>query len=112
MKQDVISLPTLSPQEAVRLSQQRTINDIIIVKDIYEAYDNENHQIRESQPFWYTLSLLSTCWNAGRIEGVRMERARRKADKKTAVIERTVCLGRVQDQNEETVNTTTTPQEN
>lgn len=76
---DIITTPTLCPQEAVRLGKMRTVNDIHIAEEIYEAYDIKNHQIRDTEPYWYTFCLLAACWNAGRIEGVRMERARRKA---------------------------------
>lgn len=75
---DIITSPTLCPQEAVRLGKLRTINDILIVEDIYEAYDSQKAEYRNTDPLWYTFCLLATCWNAGRIEGVRMERARRK----------------------------------
>lgn len=75
---DIVTSPTLCPQEAVRLGKLRTINDILIVEDIYEAYDRENLKKRDTDPLWYSFCLLAACWNAGRIEGVRMERARRK----------------------------------
>lgn len=74
---DIIKNPSLSPQDAVRLGKLRTISDIIIVQDIYEAYDTSNCETRYRDPYWFTVSLLATCFNAGRIEGVRMERKRR-----------------------------------
>ena len=75
---DILDKPTVSPEEAVRLNGLRSIADIRVVEEIYDAYDAKNHKERYRNPTWYTFSLLATCWNAGRIEGVRMERRRRK----------------------------------
>ena len=61
MKQNDIISPTLCPQEAVRLGELRTINDILIVEDIYEAYDRKNLKERDTDPLWYTFCLLATC---------------------------------------------------
>ena len=71
--------PTLAPEEAIRLNLERTISDIDIVKPIYHAYIEYEKKAKTNQSFeMYILMLLSTCWNAGRIEGIRMERAKRK----------------------------------
>ena len=78
MKQNDIIAPTLCPQEAVRLGGLRNVEDIKIVEKIYEAYYAENYENIARSPNWYTFYLLAVCWNAGRLEGVRMERARRK----------------------------------
>lgn len=80
---DIITAPTLRPHEAVRLGRLRTAADIRIVEDIYEAYEELNRDMRYKDPNWYTFCLLATCWNAGRIEGMRKERARRKGHSKT-----------------------------
>lgn len=75
---DRTTTPTLNPEEAVRLGRLRTISDLRIVEKLYEAYDKVHHEIKFTSPIWYTQCLLATCWNAGRIEGIRMERERRK----------------------------------
>ena len=78
MKQNDVIAPTLCPKESVRLGGLRNVEDIRIVEKIYNAYYAENYEEIERSPNWVTFCLLATCWNAGRIEGVRMERARRK----------------------------------
>lgn len=80
---DTIRSATLNPYEAVRLGGLRTAVDMEIVDKIYDAFDVQYYETRKRNPSWYTLCLLVTCWNAGRIEGVRMERARRKGNPKT-----------------------------
>lgn len=76
-RKDTICTPTLSPYEAVFFGGLRTESDFDTVEKIYTAFNEAHGDIRDSSPLWYTLWLLTTCWNAGRIEGIRMERARR-----------------------------------
>lgn len=67
----------ITPQEAVELAGHRSIDDIYICKDIQDAH--HAHAASSSYgPLWEHFTLLSTIWNAGRIQGIRSERLRRK----------------------------------
>lgn len=69
--------PLVSPAEAVRLAKLRTIEDIYIALDIAKAVDKSPMVICEPAEWRYLFS-IATVWNAGRIQGIREERARRK----------------------------------
>lgn len=62
----------VSPQEAVRLAEYRSIKDIYIAVDIAKEYKDKGI-VQELT--W----LFGTIWNAGRIQGIREERARRSS---------------------------------
>lgn len=80
MKQpDLVIKPTLTPDEAVRLANLRPISDFYITAAIYSAFYDKHKYFAESDSNFFTVALLATCWNAGRIEGIRAERAKRKA---------------------------------
>lgn len=69
-KLDYESLVT--PEEAFVLSDYRTIKDVYIVNEIAEACkrtDEEKH---------YRTFLLAVIWNAGRVQGIREERQKKK----------------------------------
>ena len=69
----------ISPEEAVTLSRERTISDIRIaeaIEKIHIAEYSNDDDVR-----WVYLTLLSTIWNAGRVQGIREERQKRKGAK-------------------------------
>lgn len=73
------SIPELiTPAEAVSLSlQYGTSQEALIVHDIAKEWDKRSetklkHHI--DRYYW----LLATCYSAGRIQGIREERSRRK----------------------------------
>lgn len=72
-----IMRPTLIPCEAVRLGGFVNADNTKTVKEIYAAFEDVYSDIKVSAPCWYSTFLLLVCWNAGRIEGIRAERARR-----------------------------------
>lgn len=77
MVKDAISLVT--PQEAVKLAKQRTIGDFDIVREIYNEFVSSlsEKQIKEEN-LYYSICLWETIWNAGRVQGIREERKRRR----------------------------------
>ena len=74
-KLEVISL--INPKEAINLSYYRTIEDFEIIDRIEDAY--YKHTIYDrSDNIWFHKCLLDTIWNAGRIQGIREERMKKK----------------------------------
>lgn len=71
-------IATLTPQEAVTLGNLRTVADFCIVEKIHNCFYSEHKRYYSESPEYYTAKLLATVWNAGRIEGIRAERRRRK----------------------------------
>lgn len=80
MRHDDIDNPiaTLTPQEAVRLDNFRTIADLHIIKPIQDEFYRQNKKYYHTDHIFFCSALLMTIWNAGRIEGIRAERKRRK----------------------------------
>lgn len=71
-------IATLTPQEVVRLGNLRTVADFHIVEQINSYFYSKHKRYYVESPEYYTMKLLATVWNAGRIEGIRAERRRRK----------------------------------
>lgn len=71
--------PYITPDEAVELSTQVTVKDLNMAHDIYEKCmqkkGNEELQFGEH---WAVYSAMAVIYNAGRVSGIRTERARRK----------------------------------
>lgn len=71
-------IPTLSPKEAVRLGVKRPVDDLNTVKSIYDEHKTLfGDCVKEDCIFTFFVA-LSTCYNAGRVEGIRQERAKRR----------------------------------
>lgn len=66
----------IAPNEAVKLSGLRTTDDIYIALELYN--NCRNAFPAESNSWWKWVRTLATIWNAGRIHGVREERAKRR----------------------------------
>lgn len=60
--------PTLTPQEAVELSGYATLSELITLLKIKNAYEAK---AQANEDVYNTLRLLSACWTAGKIEGIR-----------------------------------------
>ncbi len=62
--------------EAFKLSETRTLRDMYIAEELfnycYTAFDDETDRR------WKNLKILATIWNAGRIQGIREERAKKR----------------------------------
>lgn len=71
----------ISSSEAVKLSEFRTIEDIYIATDIATEYQKSG--IVQEMTWLY-----GTIWNAGRIQGIREERSKRKSDNKNSATNR------------------------
>lgn len=69
--------PLITPDEAIKLGKCITLYDIYIANDIANEYMKE---MRRSPTKLVAVDLytFSYVWNAGRIQGVREERAKRK----------------------------------
>ena len=67
----------ISPQEALKLFEHSTTEEIIRAKDLCDAYKNADRTV-SSDIYWNFLQLLSFVYGAGRIQGIREERAKRK----------------------------------
>lgn len=67
----------ISPQEAVALALKfSTVQSAYIAEDIEREYMKQTEG--EKSPRWRYGWLLATLYNAGRIQGIREERQRRK----------------------------------
>lgn len=68
----------ITPEEAIRLSKTRTISDFFIVQDITAKFENglTAEEVEQDQQY-YSMLLLVTIWNAGRVQGIREERKKK-----------------------------------
>lgn len=68
----------ITPEEAIRLSKTRTISDFFIVQDITAKIENglTAEEVEQDQQY-YSMLLLVTIWNAGRVQGIREERKKK-----------------------------------
>ena len=73
-----MSVMHINPAEAVRLSNQLTITDVDAARDFAMEYYKE-HPFDIIDPEYNVAICYATVFNAGRIEGIRSERARKKA---------------------------------
>lgn len=74
----------VDPMEAVvAFRKGRTIEDCYIVEAIYKAY-TEHHKISNYGVF-DCLCMYATIWNAGRMQGIREERQKKKTSKSSTV---------------------------
>lgn len=66
----------VTPEEAILLADHRGISDMFICDEILNIY---NATIaKESNALWCKMWLLATIWNAGRVQGIREERKKRR----------------------------------
>ena len=72
----------ISTAEALELVQFRTLKDSYIAQDIYNEY--KKTETKEYSLAW----VLGIIWNAGRIQGIREERSKRKSDNKNSATNR------------------------
>lgn len=76
MKIDKLAVTSLvTPKEAIKLVNTRTIEDMYITEKIEEAF--ENRELKTNDPIWEKFRLLAAIWNAGRVQGIREERRKR-----------------------------------
>ena len=69
----------VTPQEAVKLSNILTLDIHHIVNDIAVEFQNaQSAEDMEKDPRFYSLWLMSAVWNAGRVQGIREERRKKK----------------------------------
>ena len=82
MKQDKLRfIPLLDANEAIALTQYRTIGDFDLLESIAKEYARQTPRPTKTTPGeikWYSLCLYQTLFNAGRLQGIREERARRR----------------------------------
>lgn len=75
MKSNHIFIPALTPQEAVGLSGYSTHSELLTLLEIKNTYEAK---VQANEDVYNTLLLLSACWTAGKIEGIRAERLKHK----------------------------------
>lgn len=69
----------VTPQEAVKLSKLLDFEIFHIVNDIATEFDSTiPADEKEKDDTYYSLLLLATVWNAGRIHGTREERKKKQ----------------------------------
>lgn len=66
---------TVTPEEAIKLWSHRTIGDLQIIKPIENLYYKTETNI---DPLSQHMILLGIIWNAGRVQGIREERNKKK----------------------------------
>lgn len=68
----------ITPEEAIRLGNMRTIGDFSIVQDITAEFQSGYSADEiEANEQYYTWVLLVAIWNAGRVQGIREERKKK-----------------------------------
>jgi len=68
----------ITPQEAVKLAEKNgTITELYLVNEIMEEY-RATAKNQSTDPFFNQLQLAGVLFSAGRVQGVREERAKRK----------------------------------
>lgn len=70
----------ITPQEAVKLSHQLTTEHWKIAKDIQEAYCEDRNKVSADDTLKTCFS-LAAIFNAGRVQGIREERQKRRLSK-------------------------------
>ena len=65
----------VSIDEALKLKEYMTVNEMFTVKELNDAYRSKFGFAAE--PLWDKLSLLSFIYDIGRIQGMREERRKR-----------------------------------
>lgn len=64
----------ITAEEAVKLSDQNTTNELCTAKDIYDLFQQSK---QEADLSWKFYNAIATVYNAGRVAGIRQERAKR-----------------------------------
>lgn len=68
----------VTPEEAVELVKFNPVSDYDIVRELYKQTLKTYKNDIKSDEIWGFFFMLLVCWNAGRVEGIRSERAARK----------------------------------
>ena len=68
----------ITPEEALDLFKHSTIEEIYRAQDLFDAY-KESDLYKDSDARWKFFNLLSFIYGAGRIQGIREERAKKSA---------------------------------
>lgn len=80
----------IDPKEAVKMLSYTFVHDVKAAKDIKEAfYEEKSAEIAKAfnkpeEIDWYSLEMWACLFNAGRVQGIREERLRRRVGKKAA----------------------------
>lgn len=68
----------ITPEEALDLFKHSTVEEIYRAKDLCDAYKEAN-PYKDADFQWKFFNLLSFIYSAGRIQGIREERAKKSA---------------------------------
>ena len=66
----------ITPEEALALFKHSTVEEIMRAKDLCDAY-KEARPCKDADFQWQFFNLLSFIYGAGRVQGIREERAKR-----------------------------------
>lgn len=69
----------ITPQEAIRLFDFATSYEMTICKELYEEYRRSRG--RDKDYFWDLMSVCCFCYDTGRVQGIREERAKHRTGK-------------------------------
>ena len=75
--------PMVDAKEALALADQRTIEDFDLIEEIAREYAKQEKCScgnAEIDYKWYSICLYHTIFNAGRVQGIREERAKRRRE--------------------------------
>ena len=68
----------ITPEEALALFEHSTTEEIMRAKELCDAYQEAN-PYKDADHRWKFYNLLSFVYGAGRVQGIREERAKRSA---------------------------------
>ena len=83
MNQNTQLYPMVDAAEALALTEFTTIGDFDLVESIAKEYARQTPRPTKTTPGeikWYSLCLYKTLFHAGRLQGIREERARRRGE--------------------------------
>lgn len=74
----------VTPEEVLQIGKHCKLIHMLTVDKIRNAFigDAKKQKLREEQPDFYLMLFATYIWNAGRVQGIREERNRRKARQK------------------------------
>ena len=76
----VIPGELISPIEAAALFWRTDCETIRRASDVRNEFTRTNQELLKRDPNWFSSCLAACIWNAGRVQGIREERKRKKEE--------------------------------